>query len=69
MSSGTVLQNIQVRCATLLDLNGHACLVLHNVLALHSDDLGMAEDRVGWACCHLHSKLILALTPHMVVVT
>ena len=40
---GAVLLHIQVWSAPLLDLNGHACLVLHHILALHSDDLGVAE--------------------------
>ena len=68
MGSRAILQHIQVRRAALLDLNGHPSLVLHNVLALHSDDLCMPEYRVGWAGCHLHCKLILALATHMVVV-
>ena len=43
VSGGAILQNIQIRCAALLDLNGHSCLILNNVLALHSDDLGVPE--------------------------
>ena len=69
MSRGAVLQHIQVRRAALLDLNWHPCLVLHNILALYSDDLGVPEDRVGWARRHLHGKLVLALTTHMVVMS
>ena len=67
MSSGAILQDIQIRCAALLDLNGHARLVLHNVFALHCNHLGVAEDRVGWACCHFHSKFILSLTSYMMM--
>ncbi len=68
MGSRAILQHIQVRRAALLDLNGHPSLILHNVLALHSYNLCMPKNRVGWSGCHLHCKLILALTTHMVVV-
>lgn len=61
MSSGAVLQNVQVWSATLLDFNGHPCLIFHNEPAFYCDNLGVAEHRVGRACCHLYGKLILPL--------
>ena len=67
MSSRAILDDIKVRRPTLLDFNGHACLVLHNVLALDCDDLGVPEDRVRRASCHLNSKLVLPLPSDVMV--